>query len=260
MTNTEIIYNALKKAGHELAKIEVEEVDTECMMCSKSITEGVRRNRAVSSNFTDYDTFKNIKGTHICEECTNCLKSTDLRYNNFVADKNNIHLFKKQDLENYLFDLDKFVSSEFVVGITRSYKKHNSFRCSINYNTKRFYIREEDKEYLFDVELGKTLYEKLWAMYLYFTKDEILAGNYSINRIQEFGIDKFGVYEGIISEHRGTHYLDLLVFMLDSEKRNEIVNERIKIQKAEREKIKKEEKARIKAEKELQKNKQLTLL
>jgi len=239
---TEIIYNALLKTDAELSKLEIEEIDGYCMMCGKEIKEGVKNNKVVSGNFTDYDTFQNLKGTHICKECATCVKTRDLRTHNFLADKNNIYLFKKKDLEKYLFNIDKYISGEFVIGITRSFKKHNSFRCSVNYNTKRFYIREEDKEYLFDIDLAQEIYKELWEMYLYFTKDEILTGEYSINRIQEFGLEEFAKYEAILKQHRGTHQFDLLVYMLDSEERNKIVDERIKKQKEDKEKQNKKEK------------------
>lgn len=239
MTNTEIIYNALLETDMDLPKLELEDIETTCMVCGKEIKEGARFKKVVSGNFTDYDTFTNLNGTHICKECSTCVKTRDLRTHNLLADKNHIYLFKKKDLEKYLFNIEKYVKSDFVIGITRSFKKHNSFRCSVNYNTKRFYIREEDKEYLFDVEKAKGLYKQLWEMYLYFTKDEILTGDYSINRTQEIGLEVFNKYETIFKQYRGTHQFDLLVYMLDSEERNRIVDERIKRQKEEKEKQKK---------------------
>lgn len=249
MTNTEIIYNALLKSDTELPKLELEKIKTNCMICGKEITEGAKRNKVVSANFTDYDTFINREGTHICKECTVCIKTRDLRTHNILADKNNIYLFKQKELKEYVFNLEKYVKDEFVIGVTRSFKKHNSFRCSVNYNTKRFYIREEDKEYLFDVNLAKELYKYLLEMYLYFTKDEMLTGEYNINKIKEFGLDAFGKYEAIFKQYRKTHQFVLLVYMLDSEKRNEIVDERIKKQKEEKEKQKKIEKEKKKKEK-----------
>lgn len=249
MTNTEIIYSALLKANYEQVELELEKIDTRCMVCGKDIEEGVKNNKIVSGNFTDYDEFEYLEGTHICKECGTAIKTRDLRVNNFIADKDNIYIFKKKDLEKYLFNLSDYVKDEFVVGITRSFKKHNSFRCSVNYDTRRFYIREEDKEYLFDVDLAKILYDDLWEMYLYFTKDEILTGEYSINRINEFGIDRFAKYEDKFRQYRKSHQFDLLVYMLDSEKRNEIVDARIKEQKQERDKLKKAEKELLKAQK-----------
>ena len=135
-------------------------------------------------------------------------------------------MLKKNDLEEYLFNLDKYVQGDFVVGINTKFKKHNSYRCTVNSNTDVFIIREEDKEYVFNRLEMKPLYTIIWWMYLYFTKDEIQTGQYPIYKIQEYGAEKFMEHEKIIKQYRNTHQFDLLLYMLNSERRNEIVNER----------------------------------
>ncbi len=116
MTNTEIIYNALVKSGMQLPELEVEEANTWCMVCGKEISKGVKMNKVVSGNFTDYDEFENLGGTHICIECGTCIKTRELRVNNFIADKNNIYIindeisvdeFEGQPLEIW-FNIDYF--------------------------------------------------------------------------------------------------------------------------------------------------------
>lgn len=236
MKATEIIYSALEKSGIELPELDLEKTEGNCMMCGKEIREGVKYKKVVSGNFTDYDVFANIQGTHICKECATCVKTRELRTNNIIADKDNLYLLKKNDLEEYLFNIDKYVSGDFVIGITRSFKKHNSYRCKVNNNTKVFIIREEDKEYVFDRANMKVLYDIIWDMYMYFQKDEILTGQYSIARIEEYGLERFKAHEDVIKQYRGTHQFDLLVYMLDSEKRNKIVEERIKKHKEEKKK------------------------
>jgi len=188
---TEIIYSALEKSGIELPELPLEKTEGNCMMCGKEIKEGVRYKKVVSGNFTDYDVFANIQGTHICKECATCVKTRELRINNIIADKDNLYLLKKNDLEEYLFNIDKYVSGDFVIGITKSFKKHNSYRCKVNNNTNVFIIREEDKEYVFDRANMKVLYDIIWDMYMYFQKDEILTGQYSIARIEEYGLERF---------------------------------------------------------------------
>lgn len=232
---TEIIYSALKKSNIELPELELEDVETKCMMCGKEIREGVKYKKVVSGNFTDYDVFADIQGTHICKECATCVKTRELRINNIIADKDNLYLLKKNDLEEYLFNIDKYVSGDFVIGIAKSFKKHNSYRCKVNNNTNVFIIREEDKEYVFDRERMKKLCNILWDMYLYFQKEEIQTGQYSIAKIQEYGLEKFKENENIIKQHRGTHQFDLLLYILNSEARNEIVKERREKQKEEKE-------------------------
>lgn len=243
MNTTEIIAKHFEKYTDDLE----EDIKENCILCNKEITAGIKKNKVMSAKFTDYDECKNVRSDYICVECATCIKERDLRTHNILADAEHIYLFKKQDLEEYIFNIDKYIKDEFVVGITTSFKKHNSFRCRVNNDTKRFYIREEDKEYLFEVEKAKELYEILNEMYLYFTKDEMLTGHYSLMKMQEFGIDNFNKYENIIKKHRKTHQLEFLVYMLDSEKRNEIVKERIdkakqeEKEKKELEKLKKDE-------------------
>ena len=250
MKATEIIYSALEKSGIELPELPLEETEGNCMMCGKEIKEGVRYKKVVSANFTDYDVFTNIQGTHVCKECATCVKTRELRTNNIIADKDNLYLLKKNDLEEHLFNIDKYVSGDFVIGITRSFKKHNSYRCKVNNNTNVFIIREEDKEYVFDRANMKVLYDIIWDMYMYFQKDEILTGQYSIIRIEEYGLERFKAHEDVIRQYRGTHQFDLLVYILDSEERNKIVKERIEKQKEEKERQKQLEKEQKKREEE----------
>lgn len=205
----------MKLSNIEINEQETEEIEGNCMMCGKDIIEGTKYRKIVSSNFTDYDVFQNITGTHICKECGVCVKTRQLRINNFIADKNHIYFLKKNDLEEYIFNIDKYVKGEFVIGLTRSFKKHNSYRCTVNASTDEFCIREEDKAYLFNKKKMEQLYEILNEAYLHFTKDDLLTGNYSLMNIQEFGIDKFKEYESIFKKHRKTHQFDLLVLNLN---------------------------------------------
>lgn len=250
LTNTEIIYSGLLTSGISIPVIELEEVKSNCLVCGKPISKGTTYKKIVSSNFTDWDICKNKSGTHICKECSTVIKTKELRTNNFLATKDNLYLLKKNDLEEYLFNIDKYVSGDFVIGITRSFKKHNSYRCKANNNTNAFIIREEDKEYVFDRANMKVLYDIIWDMYLYFTKDEIQTGQYQISKIQEYGLEKFKKHESIIKQHRGTHQFDLLLYILNSEVRNEIVKERIEKQKEEKKKQKQLEKEQKKSEEE----------
>lgn len=228
MLNTEILALHLDK---EVSTVELKQQET-CFLCGRSIEgSGVLKSNVISSKFTNFSECKKISSKYCCEDCANVLKNADLRKNNFVADKSNLYLLKKNDLENYLFDLDKYVKDEFVVGITTSFKKHNSFRCRVNNNTSRFFIRQEDKEFMFDVKEMKALYDMLNEAYLNFSKEELLKGEYSFIALEEFGIDKFMRFEDVFKQHRKTHQFELLIYMLNSERRNEYIKEKIKKKK-----------------------------
>ncbi|KXZ40028.1 hypothetical protein SAMN05661008_01512 [Alkalithermobacter thermoalcaliphilus JW-YL-7 = DSM 7308] len=243
MVNTEIIYKAFNKP--DLEALQIVQIEGHCKICGKKITEGVKEKNVLSANFTNWSELKRIDSNYICKACTFCMKNADLRKNSFVADSKHLYLLKKNDLEEYLFNLEKYIEAEFVVGITRSFKKHNSFRCIVNSNPKRFYIREEDREYLFDAEKLKTIYEMLNEAYLQFSKEELLSGQYKMISIEQFGLEKFQQYEEVFKQYRGSAQFELLVYMMNSEKRNEYIQAKIKTEK-EIKKKKKGEKSNVK--------------
>jgi hypothetical protein len=192
ITNTEILYSALGNPKVE----NLESIDTNCLICGKHIAEGAKAKKVLSSNFTNWGDCKDRISQYICKECAGVIKAREVRVNSFVADANNLYLLKKNDIEDYLFNLGKYVTGEFVVGITQSFKKHNSFRCKVNSDPKRYFIREEDREYVFDVNKLKRVYEYLNDAYLQFSKDELQTGNYKMISIEQFGLEKYySIYE-----------------------------------------------------------------
>lgn len=235
MYNTEIIYKALQEPSVE----GLEDINCNCMICGKYIERGIGYKKVISGNFTNWGDCKDRTSQYICRECATSIKAREVRVNSFIADTNNLYLLKKNDIENYLFDMDKYVDGEFVVGITQSFKKHNSFRCKVNSNPKRFYIREEDREYVFDAAKLKRVYEHLNETYLQFSKEELRTGNYKIISIEQFGLEKFAEYEDLFKQYRGSPQFDLMIYMMNSEKRNEYIKAKQKEQK--------EEKIRLKA-------------
>lgn len=246
MFNTEIVY----KANGSPDMPNIEEVEkTTCLICGKEITEGISSKKVLSGNFTNWGECKSKTSTHVCRECAFCMKENSLRKNNFVADKKNIYLLKKNDLENYLFNLERYVTGEFVVGVTQSFKKHNSFRCRVNNSTKCFYIREEDREYLFDTTKLKKVYDLLNEAYLQFSKDELKTGHYKLISIEQFGIEKFEQFESVFKQYRGSAQFDLLIYILNSEKRNEFIKEKMRLEKEEKAKLKALEKEKKKLDK-----------
>lgn len=202
--------------------IETEEIKTICALCGTIINEAIQIKNVISSNFTNFEYFK-YKTNYLCKNCSKCLKDNKLRKNNFIADQEKIIFFKHNDIEKYIFNVEKYIKIPFVLAITRTFKKHNSFKCILNYSYKYFQIQEEDKKYIFDLETMKKLYKKLNEAYLYFTKEEMLRGNYNLINIEKYGKGNFIELEKILKQYRETHQFNLLIYMLNSEKRNEYI-------------------------------------
>lgn len=225
MINTEIIYKALKSdlSGN---------LDGSCCVCGKHTEKGFKTKDYVkNARFTNFDLLKNPNSSVICECCAYCMNNADLRRKNFIADSEHIEFLTKNDIENVIFSLEEHVKGEFVVCITQSFKKHNSFKATVNADTSKFSVQLEDNSFYIDVEKHKALYSTLNEMYLWFGKDEILSGDYSYLAIKDFGADNFTRCENEIKQHRGSMVFDFLLYILNSERRNEIVKERLKAKK-----------------------------
>lgn len=217
-----------------------------CKMCGGKTEQGfLAKNYIKDARFTNSDLLKRKDSSVICEYCAACLKDDKLRRSSFICSESGIVFLQKNDIENVLFNMQDYVSGEFIVCITKSFKKHNSFRARINRNTKTFYIREEDDEYVFDVKKLKPVYDAINKLYLYFTKEEIQSGKYDTNQIRKYlGIDEVMRLDNIINDYRKSKQFELLLHILNSEKRNEIVKQRIKEEKEHAKQAKKSESTR----------------
>ncbi|MGO0987461.1 hypothetical protein ACTPEW_16125 [Clostridioides difficile] len=225
--NSEIIYKAVGSPDIECTK----NINERCFVCGSNINEGLSVKDIISPKFTNFDICKNKDSNYVCKECSFCMKEAKLRRSSFIACESKLIYLKKNDLEKYLFNLDEFITIPFIIGITRSFKKHNFFRCRVNYDLKTFYIREEDKEYLFNINEMKPLYKKLNEAYLQFSKEELETGIYNTYEIEKFGLEKFNEYENIFKKFRGTHQFSLLLHIMNSEKRNKYIKEKLKLKK-----------------------------
>lgn len=234
MINTHLIAHWLQDVamGDKVGKCKMCGCDTETGFAAKDYIKEAR--------FTNSDLLKCRSSEIICENCAACLKEPKLRRSSFICSEKGLQYLTKNDIENVLFNMNEYVEGEFVVCITQSFKKHNSFRARVNSNTSNFFIREEDDEYIFDVERMREYYGIINELYLYFTKEEIRTGQYdSIQILKYFNgnpdesmtLDNFFEKDRKIAQIRGSKQFDLLLHILNSEKRNEIVKARIKEEK-----------------------------
>lgn len=225
MTNTEIIAKSLN--------IEKGTEKGHCCICGKNTESGFLTKKFIKpARFTNWDLLIDINSKVICENCAGCMKEPKLRRSSFVASNRGIVYMQKNDIENILFNIQNYVDGEFVVCITRSFKKHNSFRARVNLDTKKFFIREEDDEYVFDVEKMRNVYGIINKLYLYYSKDEIKTGDYNQYQIRKYlGIDKTLELDNQIKNFRSSKQFDLLLHILNSERRNEIVKNRLQEEK-----------------------------
>lgn len=183
------------------------------------------------ARFTNFDELKNIQSDVICEYCSACMKEPKLRRSCYIAGEKQIIWLKKNDIENYVFDLGNIVTGRFVVCITESFKKHTSFKAVVNRDTSKYTITHENYKFAFDVPKMKKVYDVMNELYLYFSKEELLTGDYNAFYIIQYIQDGHTEEEFIQNENalkgvRGSKAFEFCVYMLNSERKNELLKAR----------------------------------
>lgn len=216
MTNTELICK-------HITLLECEKSEPQkCKVCGQVSSKHFSQKSILSEKFNDYDECKSIKSDRICVFCASCIKNADLRRSCFYADLEKIIFFKKNDIENIVFDAE--LKPPFILCVTESFKKHNSFKAVVNYSANKFYIQKENERFAFDRSKMKSIYEVLKKAYFedLMSKDEILTGKYTTL----IEIPKLFEYENFFKQHRENKYFEFLVYILNSETKNEILKKR----------------------------------
>lgn len=208
-----------------------------CKMCGCDTSYGFwTKDYIKDARFTNFDELQNVQSNVICEYCSACMKEPKLRRSCYIADENQIIWLKKNDIENYVFDLGNIVTGQFVVCITESFKKHTSFKAIVNRDTNKYTVTHENYKFVFDTRKMKKVYDVLNTLYLYFSKDELLTGDYNAYYIMEYmksghTEQEFLQNESVLSAVRGSKAFEFCVYMLNSERKNEFVKEQKKCKK-----------------------------
>jgi hypothetical protein len=219
---------------------DIDDQEFTCAWCGRSAQKGFKKN-IISNNFTNWDLLDNPSSEYICKYCSYPFLGSKIKnityangheenlrrlivYYHFIATENEFIAFKNDRLPHYLFNLPVGKDKPFVFCITYSYKKHNAFRGVINYSRDHFKIRIETKVVDFKREKAETIMPVLWELYLYFTKEEITKQYFPTHKILQMGVDKF---EELKSKQANLEhgFRELLVTVMDSEKRQEAVKE-----------------------------------
>jgi hypothetical protein len=212
MSVTDYIWTA---AGKPLTDTVEKKVGT-CAFCGFESSHSAPVKKAVSANFNNWDLMVYAGSERVCPACAWCFKAKELRHNNFIAHGTGLILFKRDGIENHLFNPP---APPFVFCITRSHKKHNAFRGIISNSRQEYYIREEDKLYLFQAEKMRPVFEIMNDVYTQgsFTKTDLATGNYNMARIWKYGPERWEKLEGALKSLRPNPAFELVVYALNKE-------------------------------------------
>lgn len=192
-----------------------------CCICGDENVKGDPTKKVLSSNFTDTDILK--PGDMICTYCSVCIgfkqkKTEALRCTSFIATENNLMKLKREDCYKYVINPPEL---PFVFGVTKSYKKHISFKTIVNYDRNIFHVRTDNYVIKIDTKKDVKLLEIINKWYTrksktqtYFTKNEIMNGCLNIKKIKDYGNDYFEEDQYMLP-YRKTALLEFYVYILN---------------------------------------------
>lgn len=207
--------------------------DTVCAWSGEPITEGMRIKDAVSNNWTDWAAFRH-GGEYLSLDFVACLaeiipspkdptKLRSLRHFSFYCDEQELRFLKRDQMLNLLMQPPRV---PFVLGISEGGQKHVGYKTPVAYDAERFIVGSDYGLFMFDRATAAELLPVLQAMYsvvpgkekqatTWFTKDEILTGDYAPSKINAFGVDRLIESENQIAAHRHSTFFRFLVYVLN---------------------------------------------
>lgn len=231
-TPQEIIYKALRNTGEDLPKTKpVKEKDL-CCFCGNIEGEN-QRDLVFGSNFTNRDLFQNPDSLAVCDYCTSMMQgrigTKQLRQASWIISPNKIRVIPREEILVAL--IDEIKELPFICYITTSFKKLGQIKVIENYSQDHFSLLFEEVPVFFSKDTAREILKTIELFYSipkqeeekktprsFFTKAEILTGQYKPQRIKEFGYQEFLELEKKIRSHRGSGLLQLLVHALNQEK------------------------------------------
>jgi len=233
MKTTDFIWNAAgQKRIEKLTKYLW--IDRQCCFCGEKRigdkgnrdTVMYAKNDVFGDSFANWGLLKAPYSEWICGACAFCL-TREIRLSSFVATESQLIKFKKGEIEYYIFNPP---DPPFAMAITYSYKKHLAIRARISMSKENYHIRIEEKECWFAPAKLKPLYDVMLKLYAipesekgkaqprtWFTKAEMLTGNYRLGRIMAYGRDNLYTDEAMLKPYRGQIAFELLVYALNLE-------------------------------------------
>lgn len=208
----------------------------QCCMCGSDKGEMGSKD-FLKTSFTNWDVLKSPGSQSICYACAACMNTNALRKSSWIATGTELRYLKRGDVAGAIFGTDvrakDFLPLQIpnAIYITTSYKKHGSFKTRINHMADKLYIQFEETGVLINREEAKKVLSIIELLYSipeceeqkkqpksFFTKDEILHGNYAMHRMRAFGIGELTEIETALKPHRGSPQFSLLIYIANKKK------------------------------------------
>lgn len=220
-TPTQFIYQAAMKtptvdvAMGKVVKYEepslVSVDDTACWLCGgRTGGQGELISKAIKATFNDSDRARALQSKSVCPGCSFCLNQRPLRNYSTVVDNKGIEHPDRPRMREILISPP---DPPFVIIIAVSGQKHLHFKAEIAYCRDNYPVQMEETHLQVNVSELKKILNVIEMLYTVFTKEEIRTGQFSLNRIKQFGLARFQDFAGLIEKYRGTRLFSLAIFV-----------------------------------------------
>jgi CRISPR type IV-associated protein Csf1 len=220
MTASQLIRQAALKTGAvkvrekiiEYTDPPLEDVsDTTCWLCGgETGGKGMSIKKAIKPTFTDHPFARGHGSSYICPGCALCLSARELRNYSILATADKLFHPTRAEWRDILINPP---APPFVMCLAVSGQKHLTFKAPVNLERERFTVLLEERPIFAAPDRIEQIIEAVEALYIYFSKDEILTGRYSQHRIKECGLSKWERLEAEIECWRGRPLFDLALFV-----------------------------------------------
>jgi hypothetical protein len=217
--------------------IEPEDLSGKNLVCAFSgipLERGYPLKKILSGNFSDVDCIK-FSGGYMSVEMASLLKQclpnpeggyTELRKYSFIATPSEIVLLRADNLLEHLLNTNKETPFVFCVGSLQASKaqKHTSFKAQLNHSNDIFTVSTEVGQVTVEMSKINAVLPIVQAWYsvteqskgkatemTYFTKDEIKQGCQNLQKIEQYGAEKYLTENAILEKVRGGLWFELLV-------------------------------------------------
>lgn len=187
----------------------------QCCICNNNYN--ISKNKIkLSGSFTTHSDLSNIESNRICTACEFVVSNmNNLRHSSFICYEDEIKYIKREEIERYLFQNKK---TPFIFAVNFSYQKHTIFYTQINYDIKDFIIGTDDKISIsFSIDYYIEYWKIMKELYKIFSKVEIEHSSNNLNRIKEYGIDKYLEHNKLLNKIRTDYNFKILLFALNKE-------------------------------------------
>lgn len=211
MTPTLFVYNAMLASGGrvpaprgkviEYEPIERGPLEGDCWLCGAKNVTGYPRSKVIKPTFTDSNLARSPWSEVVCDACTWALSYRSLRSYSILATSAELIHPTRQELRDVLIDPP---APPFLIAVSQTGQKWLHLKSQVNYSRDAFKVRFEDLTVRVEPGNFASVLEFMERMLAVFSKSEIATGEYAVHRIQQFGLEQFDLFEGVLRPLRGS--------------------------------------------------------